>query len=83
VSIVITVSFAATSRLLSKNAVSVDIRQRDAKDIQVFPCNPTTDAKNGALFNRESIDLQVMVAWPVAHMPDWQTGRQRNPLKCR
>jgi hypothetical protein len=50
--------------------------QRDAKDIHVFPCSPTADAKNGALFNRESIDLQVMVASPVARMPDWQTGRQ-------
>jgi hypothetical protein len=39
-----------------KNAVSVGIRYRDAKDIQVFPCNPTADAKNGALFNRKSID---------------------------
>jgi hypothetical protein len=62
VSIVITVSFAATSRLLSKNAVSVDIRERDAKDIQVFPCNPTADAKNGALFNRKSIDSSGRVA---------------------
>ena len=30
--------------------------ERGAKDIQVFPGNPATDAKNDTLFNRESVD---------------------------
>jgi hypothetical protein len=30
--------------------------QRGAKDIQVFPCNPTADAKNNTLFAQHSID---------------------------
>jgi hypothetical protein len=34
----------------------------------------TADAKNGALFNRKSIDSSG--AWPVARMPNWQAGRQ-------
>jgi hypothetical protein len=62
VSIVITVSFAASSRLLSKKRGFRRYRYRDAKDIQVFPCNPTADAKNGALFNRKSIDSSGRVA---------------------
>ena len=30
--------------------------ERGAKDFQVFPCNPPTDAENGTLFNRKSVD---------------------------
>ena len=48
----------------------------------MFPCNPTADAKNGALFNRTSIDSSGRVAW----LPGCLTGKRdasRNPLKCR
>jgi hypothetical protein len=65
-----------------KDAVSIGIRYRDAKDIQVFPCIPTADAKNGACAI-ESRSIPLIVAWPVARMPDWQARRQRNPLKSR
>ena len=31
-------------------------RERGAKDFQVFPCNPPTDAENDTLFNRKPVD---------------------------
>ena len=42
----------------------------------MFPCHPTADSKNGALFNRKSIDSGRHGRVAVARMPEWQTGRQ-------
>ena len=49
----------------------------------MFSCHPTADAKNGALFNRKSIDSGRhgrVACWPgcLNGKPD----ASRNPLKC-
>ena len=31
-----------------------DLLERDAKDVEVFPCKPPSDAENKPLFNRKS-----------------------------
>ena len=61
--------------------------QRGAKDIQVFPCNPTTDAKNDTLFNRKSVDSARHGRAACCRRPHWQTERQpqltENAAKAR
>jgi hypothetical protein len=51
--------------------------QRGAKDIQVFPGDPTTDAKNDIPFNQHSVDsARHGRVSPAARMPYWQAERR-------
>ena len=49
-------------------------RERGAKDFQIFPCNPPTDAENDTLFNRKPVDSAGHSRW-LSPQPQWQTGR--------
>ena len=37
-------------------ATTLAVLERGAKDLQVFPCNPPTDAESDTLFNRKAVD---------------------------
>jgi hypothetical protein len=50
------------------------ILQRVAQDIQVFPLNPTADAKHDTLFNREPVDSARHGRMACCLMPRWANG---------
>jgi hypothetical protein len=58
--------------------------QGGAKDIQVFPCDPTADAKNDTVLNQKSVESAGHGC--VRLLPDtphWQSERHRSALKVQ
>ena len=58
-------------------------RERGAKDFQVFPCNPTADAKNGACSIESRSILRVRSRGLLPGCLNGKRDASRNPLKCR
>jgi hypothetical protein len=58
-----------------------DFLECDAKDFQVFPCNPPTDAESNTPFNRKSVDSARHGRAACCPLPHWQTERQPNRME--